>query len=210
MNKKPIIGIDIDGVITDYYAFAISEGWKQFGMTPVKPYGFSISEIFGVSKEQEDMFWKSNDGVYARSAKPRKGFIGFIKMLEMYQIPYVIITNRCVSAIGNTEAVKLQKQNTDQFISNLFSDISTKYFLGVEYTNGSKVDACKKYHVTDMIEDERAMIKELSENGIFVYKMDAPYNYGIVGSNIHSVSTFTAIFTNLIIKYKTIEYDMSE
>lgn len=49
------IGIDIDGVLTDYSKFCLDYGTLYYNVINPNEYDFSL--IFGITKEEENIFW---------------------------------------------------------------------------------------------------------------------------------------------------------
>ena len=55
-----IIGVDIDGTLTDIAKFQLEEGKNFFGRKAVHPNEFDVKDMFECSQEEENAFWKRN------------------------------------------------------------------------------------------------------------------------------------------------------
>lgn len=61
------IGIDIDGVLTNYYKYATEIGEKFFGKKVVNPNGYYITELFDVDDEAMQQFYTASQEGYVKN-----------------------------------------------------------------------------------------------------------------------------------------------
>lgn len=79
------IGIDIDGVLTDFERWLIDTGSKYFSKYNKRVENinkYEIKDIFGVSNEMQDKFWDDTLFEYATREPARKYANEMIKKLK--------------------------------------------------------------------------------------------------------------------------------
>ena len=77
------IGFDVDGVLTDLENYQLEYGKKYFGEDKlVNENGYTIQEIFGCSKEEEEKFWIKYIWKYCLKEQIRENVINYIKRLK--------------------------------------------------------------------------------------------------------------------------------
>ena len=81
------IGFDVDGVLTDLENYQLEYGKKYFGEDKlVNEDGYTIQEIFGCSKEEEEKFWIKYIWKYCLKEQIRENVINYIKRLNQMQL----------------------------------------------------------------------------------------------------------------------------
>ena len=89
------IGFDVDGVLTDLENYQLEYGKKYFGEDKlVNENGYTIQEIFGCSKEEEEKFWIKYIWKYCLKEQIRENVINYIKRLKSEGNEIHIITGR--------------------------------------------------------------------------------------------------------------------
>ena len=73
------IGIDIDGVLTDYSKFCLDYGTLYYNVINPNEYDFSL--IFGITKEEENIFWDKHRKDYFINTHARNFASEVIKKL---------------------------------------------------------------------------------------------------------------------------------
>ena len=81
-----IIGIDIDGVLTNLERFQLDYGSKYFFETEnkinINPNEYEIIDIFNATTEKDDKFWKEYLEFYAKKEPARRFASEIIKKLK--------------------------------------------------------------------------------------------------------------------------------
>ncbi|MBQ8443995.1 MAG: hypothetical protein IJX25_01395 [Clostridia bacterium] len=100
-----IIGVDIDGVLTDLLK-SIKKEYKKFaklknGNVAINKKAKSLSEYFGVSREQDDEFFKNYNWIYAENAKYYKSAKKYINLLRSEGHKVYIVTARAYAGEDN-------------------------------------------------------------------------------------------------------------
>lgn len=151
------IGLDIDGVLTDIGDFQIREGEKFFWKKPINENGFTICEMFGCSKKEEDNFWKRNLLKYITKEKARKGASDLTKLLHNRGDNIIIITSR-VYTDKDTKMGKLMRYIVEHWLKANNIDYDK-----IVYTSNDKTEAVKNNNIDIMIEDDVNNISHLSK-----------------------------------------------
>lgn len=177
-----IVGIDIDGVVTQFYKYALEKGEQFFKHAPVNFKGYSVGEIFGETHQNEKRFWEKYSLDYWLFAETRQGFIEFILQLETHDISYVFITSR-----GSIPAIPdyIMQEIIKLFLSRLL--IRLPHIIFVEE---DKKNCCLRENISLFVEDKPTNILEISKD-IPVIVPKEPYNEDIdLNSNICLVDSF--------------------
>lgn len=189
MNKENefVVAFDIDGTITQYQEYIIENGTKFFNKKPVNINGYTVSEVFDVSKEEENMFWNEYDVCYLTNAKRRKEVFKALKIVyEMNNVKVIYITDR----YGFSLDLDRLKAITGSYIRKTIMDLESqiaKYKWNnsqqnIFFSQGDKLTVCKEQGVDIMIEEGPDPIKYLSEGGIKVIKIRTNYNNYQIGN----------------------------
>lgn len=167
-----VVGLDIDGVLTNIGKFQLEEGKKYFRKEPVNKDGFTIQEMFGCSKEEEHNFWKKNLLKYVTTEKARDGASNFTKRVHNDGDTIKIITSR----VYTTEDTKMGKLM--RFIVEQWLKANKIEYDEIVYCDEDKKEAIKLNNVDVMFEDNVDNIRELSKLTNVVV-VDNLYNRGI-------------------------------
>lgn len=181
-----LIGIDIDGVILDFEKFVKERGSKELQLPIINECGRDIAEIFGVSMEVENEFWKNNTLDYVDNTPIKEGVYDFIECLIKERNKWVIITDRCrdLSYCGWEESIMMY------YVENMIDKIIRKVggigFCGIYYTHGDKLTVCKELGVDLMSEDSVRHLTTISTE-LPMIKVYANYNRDLVLPNVFPV-----------------------
>lgn len=173
------IGIDIDGVLTDEHGYIINNGTKFFKQNNIpfiiKNDVYDSKEIFGVSQEQYDNFWKENIIEYSKNITIRPFASEIINKLKEKNDIY-IITSRPFTTYNNeyNEKIKI-------LIKKWLHENNIKYDYIIFSKN--KADICKEKNIDIMIEDRPENVLSISKL-IPVICYNNPYNENINNDNI--------------------------
>lgn len=193
------IGIDIDGVLTDFEKWQLEVGSKfftKYGKNIVVPDGYDSDTVFDVTKEQDSAFWNSYLYDYVKHEPARK-FAGEVidklkeKEYEIYIITARYLTNR------NDE----QGQEMRDIVINWLQNNHIHYDK-IIFSPEDKVEICKENNIDIMIEDKVENINNISKM-IPVICFHAGYNKFCKGNHIYRAYTWYDVYyqiTNVINK----------
>ena len=88
------IGIDVDGTLTDIWAYMIQNGEKYFGRPASDPNAFDIEQMFACSDKEGHDFWKKYLLKYCLSCPIKDGAVQTINRLRADGHRIFIITSR--------------------------------------------------------------------------------------------------------------------
>ncbi|MDD3241923.1 MAG: 1-acyl-sn-glycerol-3-phosphate acyltransferase [Bacilli bacterium] len=195
MERKLVIGIDADGVLTDMHNFNLRKGKIILGRNPVNPNGYNIKEMFNASK-LEMLHCAKVLPEYFNDEPPREGTEEFINKLnndgeELHEITArMFVTNK--GYIG-----KKAREAFEKWLSK-----NNLRFKSIQYcseTNSprDKYIACNKLDVDIMIEDKPEVANYLNEKGVKVLLFDNPYNQDVKGENITRIYNWDDAYTEI-------------
>ena len=184
------IGIDIDGVLTDFEKWQLDFGSKffiKYNKNIVVPDGYDSDVIFDVTKEMDSEFWEKYLYDYAKNEPARK-FAGEVidilkeKGYEIYIITARYLTDRDDDLGKNMRLIVEEwlKQNKINYDKIIFSP-------------EDKFDICKDNNIDIMIEDKVDNINKISKI-IPVICFNASYNKSCIGNNIFRAHTWYDIY----------------
>jgi len=194
MNSKAFaIGVDIDGVLTDFESFVLTSGKKYFekkyNMQIADPNGFDVDQVFGATKKQLRKFWELHYVRYCILLPCRMGAREAISRLRENGSRIIIITGRMLSYEKN--------------FLGAFMRSSVKLWLwknGIAYDkivfcpeHDHKTELCNDLGIDIMIEDKPQNVRSISKS-IPTICMNASYNQGCEGENITRVSNWEEIY----------------
>ena len=187
------IGIDIDGVLTDYKQFAVDFVTKfcyENGIPiNVKLDEYTDTESFNLTYEQATKFWNEYFAGYARGAKTRMFAKEVIdKLREEHEI--YIITAR------NEEGLPEELHGKIQELTKEFLQYNNIVYDKIFFTGGSKLKTIVDNNVDIMIEDAPDNIQELSKK-IQILCYNTQYNEEIEGENITRVYSWYDIYEKI-------------
>ena len=107
------IGIDIDGVLTDEHTYVLDNGTKYFSENNisyiVNRNVYDSEEIFGVSEDEYNNFWKEYIFEYSKNISIRRYAADIIKKLKEKGNEIFIITSRSFTTYENENKVRMQR-----------------------------------------------------------------------------------------------------
>lgn len=174
------IGIDIDGVLTDEHNYILDNGSKYFSENNisyiVNRNVYDSEEIFGVSEDEYNDFWKEYIFEYSKNIPIRRYASEIIRKLKDDGNQIFIITSRSFTTYENENKEKMQCLVKEWLNKNsvLYDEII--------FTR-KKADVCKEKNINLMIEDKPENIENISRK-IPVIVYDCPYNEKICNNNI--------------------------
>ena len=187
------IGVDIDGVLTDFESFVLIKGGRYFSkkrnMHIINPEGFDVDQVFGVTKKQLLRFWMRHYFAYCITQPARIGAKESLKKLKKDGNKIVIITGRMLSYEKNLIGAIMR--------------MSVKFWLwknGIKYDsivfcqeNDKKTEICKHLNIDIMIEDKPDNVMALLDS-MPVICFDASYNRGFDAESIKRVKSWNEIY----------------
>lgn len=191
------IGIDIDGVLTDFEKWQLEVGSKffiKYNKNIVNPDGYDSDTVFNVTKEMDSEFWYDYLYDYAKNEPARK-FAGEVidklknKGYEIYIITARYLTDRNDDLGKEMRNIVIEwlKENSINYDKIIFSP-------------EDKFEICKENNISIMIEDKVENINNISKI-IPVVCFNAAYNKVCNGKNIFRVYTWYDAYyqiTNII------------
>ena len=174
------IGIDIDGVLTDEHTYVLDNGTKYFSENNisyiVNRNVYDSEEIFGVSEDEYNNFWKEYIFEYSKNIPIRCHASDIIKKLKEKGNEIFIITSRSFTTYENENKDKMQ------YLVKEWLNKNSVLYDEIIFTR-EKADICKQNNIDLMIEDKPENIEDISkEIPVIVY--DCPYNEKIYNNNV--------------------------
>ena len=196
------IGIDIDGVLTDIEQWQIDFGSKfcheNYNIGINNPKGYKIDEIFGISRQYDDLFWEKYDKEYFANIELRRFANEVIKLLKEDGYVIYIITAR-----GNplSDSIKfMSKEEIEKITINWLKQNDICYDK-IIFSEEDKLDICLNNNIDIMIEDKVDNINKISTK-IPVICFNAGYNEKCKGENIYRAYSWYDIYHILKNKIK--------
>lgn len=172
-----IIGIDIDGVLTDIEQWQLDYGskfcYEKYGKELKNNEGYNLTDIFEIGKKEDDEFWEEYFLDYVKNEPARKFADEVTHKLHEDENKIYIITARYLTD-RSEEMRKLVENWLDKY--NIYYD---KLIFSPE----DKLDICLENKVDLMIEDKPENINTISTK-IPVICFNAGYNKQCSGENI--------------------------
>ncbi len=184
------IGIDIDGVLTDIEKWQFEVGSKYLGKYIKNPNEYNIRDIFEISSELENKFWDDLFLEYIKTESPRRYASEVINKLKEEKNEIYILTARYLEDGNTGEGSKIRNIVTTWLNENGI------YFDELIFTPEHKLQACKKYCIDIMIEDNPDNVNDIS-NIIPVMCFNAHYNEKCIGKNIFRVYSWYDLFEKI-------------
>ena len=182
------IGIDIDGVLTDFEKWQLDYGSKYFlkyNKNIVNPDGYDSDTVFNVTNEMDSEFWK-----------PARKFSGeVIDKLKEKEFEIYIITARFLTDKNTIEGEKMRN-----IVKNWLKQNNIHYDR-IIFSPEDKLEICKKNNIDIMIEDKVENINNISKE-IPVICFNASYNKSCTSDNIYRVYSWYDIYYNIIYRIK--------
>ena len=197
------IGIDIDGVLTDFEKWQLDVGSKfflKYNKNIVVPDGYDSDVVFNVTKEMDSEFWNEYLYDYAQNEPARKFSNEVIDKFRRKDYEIYIITARYLTDKNNDLGKEMRKIVKDWLKNNKIN------YDKIIFSPEDKLEICKENNIDIMIEDKVENINNISKI-IPVICFNAGYNKMCSGKNIFRAYTWYDVYyqiTNIINNEKTI------
>lgn len=191
------IGIDIDGVLTDFEKWQLEVGSKffiKYNKNIVNPSGYDSKDVFDATKEMDSLFWHDYLYDYAKNEPARKFAGEVIDKLKNMGYEIYIITARYLTN-RNDELGKEMRNIVTKWLEE--NNINYNKII---FSPEDKLEICKENNISIMIEDKVENINNISKI-IPVVCFNAAYNKECNGKNIFRAYTWYDVYyqiTNLI------------
>lgn len=192
------IGIDLDGVLTNYRKFAIEQGQKYCKENTKgkleNPDAYYMKDMYNWDEETDYDFWIKNIFTYATENPAIQGASENIKKLKKDGNTIFIITARKF-ATPDDECEQEIKEKMKKIVKEWLAKNKIEY----DYVIFSKEDKSKNIienNIDVMIEDSPNNVKKLSRL-TKVICVDWPYNKGIENDNIYRCFNWNEIYMKI-------------
>lgn len=188
------IGIDIDGVLTDFEKWQLEVGSKffmKYNKNIVIPDGYDSDTVFNVSKEIDSEFWNNYLYDYAINEPARKFAGEVIDKLRNSGYEIYIITARYLTNKNDEKGKKMRNIVIDWLKHNNIN------YDKLIFSPEDKFDICLKNDINIMIEDKVENINNISKI-MPVICFNASYNKSCKGNNIFRAYTWYDVYYQII------------
>lgn len=184
------IGIDIDGVLTDFEKWQLEVGSKffiKYNKNIVVPDGYDSDTVFDVSKEMDSEFWREHLYDYAKNEPARKFAGEVIDKLKKDGYEIYIITARYLTDSDDELGKEMRSIVIDWLKNNNIN------YDKIIFSPEDKFEICRENNISIMIEDKVENINNISKI-IPVICFDAAYNKICKGKNIFRAYTWYDVY----------------
>ena len=187
------IGIDIDGVLTDEQRYVLDYGSAYFAQNNIQ-YKihddiYDSKEIFEVSEDEYDAFWKEHIFDYSENINIRPFASNIIKRLVEENNEIYIITSRSYTTYENENKLKMQRVVKEWLKRN-----KIKYNDIIFSREKDKI--CKELNIDVMIEDKPENVDKISKD-IPVICFNVEYNKKCEGKNIYRAYSWYDVYNKI-------------
>lgn len=187
------IGIDIDGVLTDEQRYVLDYGSAYFAQNNIQ-YKihddiYDSKEIFEVSEDAYDAFWKEHIFDYSENINIRPFASNIIKRLVEENNEIYIITSRSYTTYENENKLKMQRVVKEWLKRN-----KIKYNDIIFSREKDKI--CKELNIDVMIEDKPENVDKISKD-IPVICFNVEYNKKCEGKNIYRAYSWYDVYKKI-------------
>lgn len=187
------IGIDIDGVLTDEQRYVLDYGSAYFAQNNIQ-YKihddiYDSKEIFEVSEDAYDAFWKEHIFDYSENINIRPFASNIIKRLVEENNEIYIITSRSYTTYENENKLKMQRVVKEWLKRN-----KIKYNDIIFSREKDKI--CKELNIDVMIEDKPENVDKISKD-IPVICFNVEYNKKCEGKNIYRAYSWYDVYNKI-------------
>lgn len=188
------IGIDIDGVLTDFEKWQLEVGSKffvKYNKNIVNPDGYDSDTVFNVTKEMDSEFWHDYLYDYAKNEPARKFAGEVIDKLKNKGYKIYIITARYLTDRNDDLGKEMRN-----IVIEWLKENSINYDK-IIFSPEDKFEICKENNISIMIEDKAENINNISKI-IPVVCFNASYNKVCNGKNIFRAYTWYDVYYQII------------
>ena len=193
------IGIDLDGVLTNYRKFTIEQGQKYCKENDkgklIDPKAYYSTDMFNWDEETDMDFWIKNIFTYATENPAIQGASENIKKLKENGNTIFIITARKFATPDDS-----CEQEIKEKMKITVKEWLTKNEIEYDYIIFSSEDKSKhiiENNIDVMIEDSPNNVKSLSKLTKIIC-MDWIYNKGIENDNIYRCYNWNEIYDKIL------------
>lgn len=185
-----IIGVDVDGVLTDVRSFQLTEGEKYFKYPPLDMNGYSISDMYGVDHEKDRAFWAANVFRYAAIDNAMPGAAEAIKKLREDGDKIYIVTARSYTTEDSEKGERMRAMLSKWLFEH---DIGYDKII---YSPEDKAEICRKSGVQVMVEDYTFNILNVAKY-VPAICFDAVYNRDAAGNNVYRCRGWAEVYETI-------------
>lgn len=181
------IGIDIDGVMTEYDSVILKTA-NDYGFKHIKN-AYYLQDEFGITKEQEDKYWSKYYDKAQKYVEARPNVAEVINMLHKRGHEIWIVTGR--------SEIDVPKDDNSSFVETTFNWLEKNdiYYDKIFFRITEKGNFCQKYKIDLMIEDSPEQIIYLNKKNIKTIIMNCSYNRNMHLDNTYHVDNWDRINT---------------
>lgn len=191
-----IIGVDIDGVLTNLYSYCAKKSKEFFKKEKPEGEKFKKStclyQLLGMTKEQDKRFWKEYIWAYSKDVKFYKQASKFLNKLREEGHQIYIITLRQYFGTGDENSVLMENIIKETFANN---GIVYDKLFGL-YGKREKLTCVLENNVEVMIDDSYENLSVISPH-VPCICFDAKYNHGIKLDNMTRCKNWKQVYKAL-------------
>jgi uncharacterized HAD superfamily protein len=188
-----IIGIDVDGVLTDIYAYT-NKNYKEFtkslGREPKKfKKSTTLFGMYGWTREEDDRFWNEHVWDYAKNVSYKKSASKYLNKLHEEGHKLYIVTKRQYFGLNDENGKRMEK-----LLLGGLKKAGIYYDKVISaYVEKSKVPCIIDNKIDIMIDDEFYNLEKISEL-IPTICYDHKYNSDFEFKNMHRCKNWKEIY----------------
>ena len=192
------IGIDLDGVLTNYRKFTIEQGKKyceEIGKGKlINPEAYNSTDMFDWDEKTDLDFWIKNIFLYARENPVIEGASKNIKKMKADGHTIFIITARMVANPEDNckdEIKEKMRRTVKEWLAK--NDIVYDYII---FSTEDKSKHIIENNIDVMIEDSPGNLKNLAKLTKMIC-VDWPYNKDVESDNIYRCYNWNEIYDKI-------------
>lgn len=175
-TKKLVIGIDIDGVFTEYYDFIKNKGaeWLKRHNKPAiirNSCAQELTQLYGITEEEDNSFWEESFEEYFAGEYSKE----LAQWVETNQDKYEIY----IMTARHNHYTKKKQREIKEVTYEALDKLGLLQVVGKEriiFTTEEKVEAMKEYGVDVMVDDSPYVFSNIRGIVPFLIVWDSPYN----------------------------------
>ena len=184
------IGIDVDGTLTDIWAYMIRNGEKYFGRPASDPNAFEIEQMFACSVEEGHAFWKKYLLRYCLRCPIKDGAARTISKLRNDGHHIYIVTSR-VFTTRKGAAGALFRVILKGWLRK--SGVCYEGIAFCEDSGEAKLKECQRLHIDVMIDDKPENLVTITKKHA-VIACPMPWNRTLAAQGFVMAKDWTDIY----------------
>lgn len=190
------IGLDVDGVLLDLHSFKYTRGLDFFGFDKLKNKdAYELTDMFDITKEEENNFWKKYIWEYCRNTKPNPYVSEIINKLRNEGNSIHIVTSRVHTTRNDGLGILFRKMLKTWLRDNNINYDSINY-CNEENSGQEKADICYDLSLDCMIDDNIENCNAVKKYcKTFCY--NTPENYDYNFNDVVRVNDFRDLYNKL-------------